>query len=207
MIGEERKGGGGESPKIEPMGEEESAAYRAFRKAVFANEGWEDIQKELTDLENAEEVFRLRMGNNITSETGGGNFIFNPETGEFDVNFGGGQWTDMESLAHELKHADQYLNKKLGFDLLTGKVIAYDALDEIEAFERQGVFGNTISKEQVFIHPEYSKLPNFRNNLRIDQLQNQALPIPYYEMIKQNRMYQEHNKIRFMYYGWQNDIR
>lgn len=111
--------------------------------------------------------------------------------------------------SHELKHAFQYMNKEIGFDIRPGKVIklAYDINDEIEAFERQGMFGKTLTKDEVRNDSRYNKLPNMKSNLTIDKLQNMHPSYPFYEMKIQNKLYQEHNKVRFLYHGWQDDIK
>lgn len=101
---------------IDPAGEDESAAYKQYRDKVFSDPKYSHIQKELTRLEEAEEVFKIRMGDNVSNETAGGNFTYNNETGEFDINIQSwGDFSQEEKLAHELKHADQYLDGKIAF--------------------------------------------------------------------------------------------
>lgn len=57
------------------------------------------------------------MGSNITSSAAGGNIMFNTSTEEVDINIGtNGPWSQMQRVAHEFKHADQYLNRKISFD-------------------------------------------------------------------------------------------
>ena len=189
--------------KIEPFDKGEEA-YKAYRDKVFGDKKYKDIQDELIRLEEAEEVFRIRMGDNITNKVGGGNFTYNKETDEFDVNIADyGDFNTMGKLAHELKHADQYMDGKLGFDLQTGKILAYDINDEIEAFNRQGVFGKTLSENEVRNHPSYKSLLDLTSNLTIDKLHN----IPFNEMKRINKLYKEHNKVRFLYHGWKEDIK
>ena len=97
---------------------------------------------------------KLNQSSNIyniqyTSDGGedhGGNFSFNPGTGFFDINIREDRrqdYSDIEVLAHEMKHADQYEDGKLGFlvkydrgnptKVLSVNPIAYDIMDEIEA--------------------------------------------------------------------------
>ena len=197
-------------PKIEPFGKEEEAAYKEYRDKVFSDKKYENIQKELIRLEEADEVFRIRMGENITRQVGGGNFMYNIKTGEFDVNISDrGDFSTMGKLAHELKHADQYMDGKLGFDLhKTGAyLIGYDLRDEIEAFDRQGLFGKTISRNLITNYLEYKNLPNLKTNLTIDKLGNQKPPYPFDEMKELNKKHNEYNSVRFLYHGWQNDIK
>ena len=199
-------------PKIEFASKDEEEAYNKYRNEVFSydTEEYKIIQAELLLLESATEIFRIRMGDNITNEAGGGNFTYNLETDEFDVNLADyGDYNSMEKISHELKHAFQYMNKEIGFDIRPGKVIklAYDINDEIEAFERQGMFGKTLTKDEVRNDSRYNKLPNMKSNLTIDKLQNMHPSYPFYEMKIQNKLYQEHNKVRFLYHGWQDDIK
>ena len=103
---------------IDPAGEDEAAAYKQYRDKVFSDPKYSHIQKELTRLEEAEEVFKIRMGDNVSNETAGGNFIYNNETGEFDININSfGDFSQEEKLAHELKHADQYMDGKIAFQV------------------------------------------------------------------------------------------
>ncbi len=190
-------------PKIEFASEDEKEAYNKFREEVFKNdsEEYKEIQEELLLLESAIEIFRIRMGDNITNKAAGGNFMYNLETDEFDLNISDyGDYEPKGKIAHECKHGFQYLNGQLGFDLLTGKPIAYDRNDEYEAFERQGLFGRTLSRDKV--GDRFYYLPDFTSNQTIDQL-------PGFQQMKIiNKQYQEHrNSVRFLYHGWQNDIR
>lgn len=201
---------GQQLPKIEPFGEEEKKAYIAYRNTVFSYETKEfkTIQTELIRLENAEEVFRIRMGENTTSDAGGGNFIYNKETGEFDVNISDyGDFSTMGKIAHELKHADQYITGELGFDIRGndqfGKPIAYDIYDECDAYNRQALFEkNSISNSIIF--ERYKNLN--QTHISIDNIRS---PYNKAQMIQLNNYdYKTKNKsIRFIYHGWQNDIK
>lgn len=148
---------------VDPDGEEiafadskERELYLQYRKLVFSDDKkYGQIQKELTKLEQATEVFCIRMGKNTTNSAGGGNFIYNSETKQFDINIrDNGDFTDIEKLSHELKHADQYLNRKLilfissrGHSSFSSDSYSID--DELEAYGRQGMFGNTLTKDEV----------------------------------------------------------
>lgn len=85
--------------------------------------------------------------------------------------------------------------------------IAYDINDEIEAFKRQGMFGKTLTENEVRNDSRYNNLPNMKSNLTIDKLQNMHPSYPFDKMIRINKLYQEHNKVRFLYHGWQDDIK
>ena len=60
---------------VEPAGEEEAKAYNELK----ANAP-DHVRAELTRLEGAEEVFRIRMGDNVTCTDGDGNFGYNTTT-------------------------------------------------------------------------------------------------------------------------------
>ena len=131
---------------IDPAGEDEAAAYKQYRDKVFSDPKYSHIQKELTRLEEAEEVFKIRMGDNVSNETAGGNFTYNNETGEFDINIQSwGDFSQEEKLAHELKHADQYLDGKIAFRVdKNGNVSPFFNFreNEEEAYYRQVEIGS-----------------------------------------------------------------
>lgn len=197
--------------KIKPFDEEAKEAWEAFREKVF-DKDYEDIKEELLRLEEADEVFCIRMGKDITNGNGGGNFIYNKETGEFDVNISSnGEFTTMEKLAHELKHADQYMEGKLGFDLRGDAVsiFAYDFLDEVEAFERQGLFGNTLTRDEI--KRDYNDLWNkgvFKTNKTIYDCAHDNPARPFFLMRKANSDSYNYNKTPvYLYHGWKEDIK
>jgi len=201
-----------ESPKIvfpeDDKDKEAEAAYNAFRNIVFSSDEYKEIQKDLLRLEKADEKFCIRMGKYIIKEAGGGNFSYNVTTGEFDINIDDhGDYSTDEKLAHELTHAGQYMDGKLGFDVIKTMVrqIAYDLRDEIEAYERQGLIGKTIPADKVTNY--YPELKYYNTNLKIDMLEYQNPSYPFNYMIEQNMKYKEHNSVRFLYHGWENDIK
>ena len=185
--------------KIVPAGEKEAKAYYEFK----ANAP-DHVQAELTRLEGAEEVFRIRMGDNITNTSGEGNFIYNPTTGEFDINIHeGGDCNTMEKLSHELKHGIQYLDREIGFEIKgnTASPIVYDKTDEHSAYTRQNLFRN---KSEINVY-QYV-LENYRNltdkSITIDNVKD---PMDLKSMIYFNNI--NPNQPKFIYHGWQNDIK
>lgn len=86
------------------------------------------------------------MGDNVSNETAGGNFTYNNETGEFDINIQSwGDFSQEEKLAHELKHADQYLDGKIAFRVdKNGNVSPFFNFreNEEEAYYRQIEIGS-----------------------------------------------------------------
>ena len=158
------------------------------------------IQKEILKIEQSEEVFCIRMGGNISDREEAGNFTYNVKTNQFDVNISNDNiWTNIEKLSHELKHADQYLNRKLTFKIsANGKVTPdnYSIDDEIEAYNRQAMFGNTLSYDDIF--KNYSKLHFYGENKVFK---------PTQEHIAINNCYlQRKNYPGVLYNGWKNDI-
>jgi len=140
-------------------GDKERELYLKYRKKVFESEEYRQVQNELIALEQSTEIFCIRMGDNISNPEGGGNFTYNVNTGQFDINIKKDEECDpIERLSHELKHADQYLNRKLTIRLTrSGKseFRNYSIDDELEAYARQGLFGNTLSPEEI--HKAYRK--------------------------------------------------
>ena len=154
--------------KIVPAGDEEASALAEYRNAIddkvnsfykmadkkgwsqdkisseAANNPYVQIQTELNDLEDSEEIFRIRMGDNISNPKGGGNLYYNVENKEFDVNLSNkGDFSNMQKLSHELTHAHQYLEGEIGFEFNRpnlSKPILLDLNDEFEAVARQNLF-------------------------------------------------------------------
>ena len=189
---------------IDPAGEKEKSAYQAYRTLVFSSNKYAHIQKELTRLEGAGEVFKIRMGDNVSSTSGGGNFRYNSETGEFDVNIGaGGDFNTMEKLSHELKHADQYMDKKIGFDLQTGASVGYDRNDEIEAYERQGEIGKTLGNDQI--HEKYKGLPYSKDNITIENINRNGYSFDAIKKINKS-YFDAKGTPRIIYHDWKKDV-
>ena len=167
---------------------------------VFSDDKYTQIQKELTQLEQAKEVFCIRMGDNLSNKEGSGNFIYNLSTGQFDVNISNDDtWTDMEKISHELKHADQYLNRKLTFLISVSGIVTiedYSVDDEIEAFNRQSMFGKSLSYNEI--HNAYPELNHYGKNSSF---------IPTQEYIIINTTYNQGKKHPYkLYHGWENDL-
>ena len=81
----------------------------------------------------------------------GGSFMYDINTGNFNVNIKENRektetnkYSDIEVLAHELKHAEQYENRQLGFLVIHSSGLvsgyAYDLYDEYEAAEQALLF-------------------------------------------------------------------
>ena len=183
-------------------GAAERALYLDYREKVFSDDKYKQVQNELVQMEQASEVFCIRMGENISKSKGGGNFTYNTITGQFDINIKeNGEWSDIEKLSHELKHADQYLNKKLTIMISPKGNICfsnYSIDDELEAYSRQGMFGNTLSPEEV--HNKYRRkgLLYHGGNSRYN---------PTDGVKGENAIYYKNfGHPKFLYHGWENDL-
>ena len=184
-------------------GQKERELYLEYRDLVFSDdEKYGQIQKELIQMEQASEVFCIRMGENITSTADGGNFKYNNATKQFDVNIrDGGDITDIQILSHELKHVDQYLNRKLTLLVSPSGHTTfsnYSIDDELEAYYRQGMFGNTWTNEEVF--SQYRKMGlvwhGHNSNYKPSDFE-----------IQTNLLFQEnYGHPRRLYHGWEDDI-
>jgi RHS repeat-associated protein len=192
---------------VEPAGEAETKAYNELKAKAP-----DKIRNELERLEKADEVFRIRMGDNVTSNAGDGNFGYNTTTGEFDINISkDGEYSTIEKLAHELKHGDQYLDRRIGFDLknlggINGDIanpIPYDRRNEYEAFDRQSLFGKTVPSQTVF--NMYSKLPESKTPITIDNINMQGYNFGSIKNANSSN-YGKYGQPRIMYHGWKKDI-
>ena len=185
-------------------GAAERTLYLNYREKVFSDDKYKQVQNELIQLEQSSEVFCVRMGENISSSSGGGNFTYNTSTGQFDINIdGNGIWTDIEKLSHELKHADQYLNRKLTLLIDTkghATFYNYSVDDELEAYNRQGMFGNTWTFEEVYqVYHEQNHLSWYGINSQYTPSSND---------IDVNTEFQKHLRHpKILYHGWENDVK
>ena len=185
-------------------GDAERTLYLNYREKVFSDDKYKQVQNELIQLEQSSEVFCVRMGENISSSSGGGNFTYNTSTGQFDINIDGdGIWTDIEKLSHELKHVDQYLNRKLTLLIDTkghATFYNYSVDDELEAYNRQGVFGNTWTSEEVYqVYHDQKHLSWYGINSQYTPSSND---------IDVNTEFQKHlGHPKILYHGWENDVK
>ncbi|MDO8896991.1 MAG: RHS repeat-associated core domain-containing protein [Bacteroidales bacterium] len=129
------------------------------RDANRSNDAYVQIQGELGKAESAATIFRVRMGSNISSSSGGGNIRFNSTTSEIDINIGTeGDWSTTQRMAHEFKHADQFLNGELDFRANGSYGMFYDQTDEVAAFERQNLFSGPKVNPTSFVADHYAYL-------------------------------------------------
>ena len=133
-------------------GSAEEAAYNSYKSTVqnrlIAAENeeskqlYQGILDELTELEGSEVKYHL-VGN------GGNKFTYNKKEERIEVQFSlengtdgeGNMMNPTEMLAHELKHASQFERKTLDLSIDGGGGPLYDKWDEVEARDRQLLFG------------------------------------------------------------------
>ena len=137
--------------------------YKAEVQNRFNNAKGKDIDiykgilGELSALEKSQDIFRIRTDEDFDPQTApgggdGGNIAYNKNTEEIDINVklsGGGNFTPTQRIAHELKHGDQFLKRKLNFKLNGSGGYAYDQTDEIEAFQRQNLFAEDLMRDYI----------------------------------------------------------
>ena len=129
------------------------------RDANRSNNAYVQIQGELGQAESSATIFRVRMGSNISSSSGGGNIRFNSTSSEIDINIGTvGDWSISQRMAHEFKHADQFLNGELDFRANGSYGMFYDQTDEFAAFERQNLFDGPQVNPVSFVSQHYDYL-------------------------------------------------
>jgi RHS repeat-associated protein len=192
-------------------GADEETAFNEYRDKVFGSDKFSDIQEEIFALESSETDFRLRTGDNVTSEKGGGNTKYNSATGEIDINFGSdGEFSGIQVLSHELKHGHQFLEGKIGF-LSNGKPdgILNDYQDEYEAYQRQNRFAGPVGKghmsnDQIHRTIQTQYPYSFRStNKSLKTILSGELN----EMIRVNKLHIQHGKPpRFIYNGYKSDL-
>jgi len=177
---------------------------RQLRRAESELKTYSTIMGEITALENADEVFRIRTGDSMTSESGGANVRFNPDTMEIDVNVrtGSGDFNDMQKIAHELKHAHQYLENRL--ILSTAGNGGFNSRElEKEAYNRQNLFSTnqyeTTNNVDEFVRSKYPDL-NETNKTALPGSEN------YKSIMSEVKGASEHPDymMRFVTYGWRN---
>ena len=155
---------------------------RKVAKLEQQKQTWIDINDELNVLEGSEEVYRVRTGSNSHPLTSigpgtGGSFAFNGATREFDVNIdieNSTNFTLIQKLAHELKHAFQFEMGEIGFTY-DGRPLYYDQQDEIAAVERQNKLMNVSTEWRdpyAFIRDFYSHLPKDKINVPLKLFEN-----------------------------------
>lgn len=163
------------------------------------------ILKELSTIENNEDVvFRIKSGKNVSNDAAGGNNYYNVKTGEVDININSSDLTHTQLISHELKHAYQFFENKLGYGGLIGKY-TYDLQDEREAYKRSNLFytneSNYITDQEI--------IDGYKDSIRMSDINitttDYLNSLQSTDMIKEGNKYhlekKNYNSLR-IYYGW-----
>jgi hypothetical protein len=146
-------------------------------------------ENELKELHgDKQQIYRIRMGENITDPAGGGNISYN-KNGEIDLNLSGEKDFSLNQvMAHELKHAFQFLHGEMDFKTFNGNPGQfYDLNDEIEAFQRQNFFalpGDRVVDPVRTATERYKPLAERRRNRRSYSLLTEKEKRQYENMVK-----------------------
>lgn len=167
---------------------------------------YSSINSELDALETSPEVFRIRLGKNVSNTAGGGNLTFNSNSMEMDVNILDlrGSWDNTQVLSHELKHAHQFITGQIDW-IGTNGGLTYDMHDEVDAFVRQNLFAPSseyYTHDPIsFVQQHYPHLQ--AKNLILSNITSDEMN----QMIKTNSVWMKRNSFpRFIYFGWQTDV-
>ena len=108
------------------------------------------IKKELAALRGSDQTYDLQFDSSLRTETEYlGETSFDYDTGEVVIRMGG---YSLGLLAHELKHAYQFETGEMGL----GFSFIYDKQDEIEAYQRAALFGESFTS----LPSRYNSLPD-----------------------------------------------
>lgn len=150
-------------------------------------------------LNNSSHTYNIQF-TETNVDGSGGCFTYNYKTGQYDVGIGLGKsdFSNIEIMAHELRHAEQFEDGYLGFivELKTGKVspYAYDVIDEIEAAEQAELFAiqpRTPKKLRQDVEGLYSDLPHTSQTVNGEFRKNYPLlpNSPIYTIEMHNEMH------------------
>jgi hypothetical protein len=154
--------------KIEDIQASINSATRNNQKEKLESEliKYQNIKAELTELENSNVMYRVRTGKNISSTSGGGNTFYNSNTNEVDINLvHNGDFSMIQTTAHEFLHAYQYEKGNLDFDADQHGGVLYDLYDEVDAYDRQNLFANKFKTEQYIDNTYQFAYDNYKNNV------------------------------------------
>ena len=188
--------------RLKEQGKDKKASKREAKRSRNI---YVQIQGELQDIEASKDVFRIKMGANVSKKDGGGNIAFN--SGEIDVNLNThGEFSDIQKLSHELLHAYQYLKGDIDLRNDGRGGMLYDQTDEIAAFNRQNLFyenrtggGSSIDDVVSFVKAQYPGVSQVRRSY-----QNLS-PKVKEQYLNQIRDYKNKGAYpKYMIGGWQN---
>lgn len=145
---------------------------KKIQRAQSKQDLYSGIENELNALESSSDIFRIRIGSNSSNNIGtGGNLNFNKNTDEVDVNVN--SLDDiMGVIAHELKHAFQFIEGDVGLLKNGGSssIAGYDKFDELEAYKRQQLFTSNITLRSYSNQQINNHIDKFYPGLNWDRL-------------------------------------
>ncbi|WP_046759288.1 RHS repeat-associated core domain-containing protein, partial [Kordia jejudonensis] len=131
---------------------------------------------ELDALENSEQVYNLVTNSPDVVGDKAGNITYDTDTGEVNVNVANGYTSGL--FAHELKHAYQFETGALSFGQGGNGGLLYDIQDEVEAYRRGSLFGES-SKTIESIRSEYPGLRGRETQRTLNSRVNQFGPLTW----------------------------
>jgi RHS repeat-associated protein len=150
---------GVKAQKLIDKGKDASSFKSRINYLNYANTELKNALNEVSILEASNQMYSI---NEIEGNKGGTEF--NSNTGIITFNV---LSNNDANLAHELKHGFQFEMKETSFDYSSGGTgLLYDIQDEVEAYQRQSVFGGLPDALKNGITPD--------NIRRIDPIYNKA---------------------------------
>jgi hypothetical protein len=128
-------------PNYNSESDKKANKYRSqIRIEEQLQNGFSEVLCELEVLEKSDWVYDIELINDPSwdGEGKGGEIGFNLETNHIEVKLNV-NWKRMKTVSHELKHAYQFEQFKLGFR--NGQGYFYDLEDEVEAHKRSQLYG------------------------------------------------------------------
>ena len=155
------------------------------------------LPEQFKQLNNSSNIYNIQYISG-KDDGSGGSFTYDPTKGLFNVNISedDSDFSDIEILGHELKHAQQFEEGKLVFllDIQTNEVtpLAYDLVDEIEA-ARQAEFFSVYPRSYEQLERDVSSLYSYlpRNSQYVKSEFRKKNPIIPGLPIKTIEMYNE----------------
>ena len=152
-------------------------------------------------LEGSSDSYRIVYGDRNNGAGGAFTYVPNaskPSEGYLEISILPSEenyekFSQLESLAHEMRHAKQYEDKQLGFMVLNGSVssIGYDLDDEIQCYEYADRYANINSRKN---HNEWARFVKYNYPFLVDHSNQTPRPKTPLEWVNKN-----HNIIPELY--------
>ncbi|MDR2146806.1 MAG: hypothetical protein LBE91_10150 [Tannerella sp.] len=138
---------------------------RDIDKVIECNDEIQKMIGELNELAVSTQVIDIRDEEPVTKDSE----TYEMGSHEFEDNkvvlkVEKGIASEMQLLAHELKHAFQFVKSEIsiipkGADATTGNLLFYDKYDELKAYKRGSIFGGPIYETIDSLPPAYKNRP------------------------------------------------